>query len=91
MYAAAALVFMATVTCARPSHDGFVYVCDRTNHRIQVFKTDGTFVMEKVISPKTLQGTVHDVAFSVDKAQTFLYVPDPRNARVNILRRQGVR
>lgn len=79
-----------TVTCARPSHDGLVYVCDRTNHRIQVFKTDGTFVMEKVISPKTLQGTVHDVAFSPDKAQTFLYVPDPRNSRVNILRRSDM-
>ncbi len=78
------------VTCARISHDGFVYVCDRTNHRIQVFKTDGTFVMEKVIAPKTLQGTVHDIAFSPDKAQRFLYVPDPRNSRVNILRRSDM-
>ena len=29
----------ATVHCARVSNDGFVYVCDRTHNRIQVFKT----------------------------------------------------
>jgi Beta-propeller repeat len=76
-----------TVTCARVSHDGLVYVCDRANHRFQVFKTDGTFVAEKVISPRTIQGTVHDIAFSHDPEQRFLYVPDPRNAKVFILRR----
>jgi hypothetical protein len=79
-----------TVTCARVSHDGFVYVCDRTNHRFQVFKTDGTFVAEKVISPHTLQGTVHDIAFSRDPEQRFLYVPDLRNAKVLILRRSDL-
>jgi hypothetical protein len=79
-----------TVTCARVSHDGFVYVCDRANHRFQVFKTDGTFVAEKVISPRTLQGTVHDIAFSQDPEQRFLYVPDPRNSKVFILRRSDL-
>src|SRR5262245_19813395 len=79
-----------TVTCARVSRDGFVYVCDRTNHRFQVFKTDGTFVTEKVISPRTLQGTVHDIAFSPDPEQRFLYVPDPRNSKVFILRRSDL-
>jgi len=29
------------VHCAQPSSDGLIYVCDRTNNRIQVFKTDG--------------------------------------------------
>jgi hypothetical protein len=79
-----------TVTCARVSHDGLVYVCDRANHRFQVFKRDGTFVAEKVISPKTIQGTVHDVAFSQDPEQRFLYVPDPRNSKVFILRRSDL-
>ncbi|HEV3062123.1 MAG TPA: hypothetical protein VGY48_27985 [Vicinamibacterales bacterium] len=79
-----------TVTCARVSHDGLVYVCDRTNHRFQVFKTDGTFVAEKVISPRTIQGTVHDIAFSGDAGQQFLYVPDPRNSKVFILRRSDL-
>jgi hypothetical protein len=79
-----------TVTCARVSHDGLVYVCDRTNHRFQVFKLDGTFVTEKVIAPKTLQGTVHDVAFSADPEQRFLYLPDPRDSKVFILRRSDL-
>jgi DNA-binding beta-propeller fold protein YncE len=79
-----------TVTCARVSHDGLVYVCDRANHRFQVFKTDGTFVAEKVISPRTIDGTVHDIAFSHDPEQRFLYVPDPRNSKVFILRRSDL-
>jgi hypothetical protein len=79
-----------TVTCARVSHDGLVYVCDRTNHRFQVFKTDGTFVAEKVISPRAVQGTVHDIAFSHDPEQRFLYVPDFRNSKVLILRRSDL-
>jgi 6-phosphogluconolactonase (cycloisomerase 2 family) len=31
------------VHAVRISHDGLVYVCDRTNDRIQVFRKDGTF------------------------------------------------
>ena len=30
--------------------DGIVYVCDRQNNRIQVFRKDGTFVKEAVVS-----------------------------------------
>lgn len=78
------------VTCAHTSHDGLVYVCDRNNHRFQVFRTDGTYVAEKVISPRTLGGTVHDVAFSHDPEQKFLYVPDVRNSKVMILRRSDL-
>lgn len=51
--------FRGPVHCAEPSHDGLVYVCDRGADRIQVFKTDGTFVTEKQILPETLvQGSV---------------------------------
>jgi hypothetical protein len=35
-----------TVHCAIVSKDRFVYVCDRVNDRVQVFRTDGTFVKE---------------------------------------------
>ena len=38
-----------TVHCAIVSNDGFVYVCDRVNDRIQVFRKDGTFVKEAFI------------------------------------------
>ncbi len=34
------------VHCVRLSNDGLVYVCDRANDRIQVFRKDGTFVKE---------------------------------------------
>ncbi|HYV98583.1 MAG TPA: hypothetical protein VE967_14095 [Gemmatimonadaceae bacterium] len=78
----------SAVTCAVPSKDGMIYVCDRGNDRIQVFKKDGSFVKEKVISPKTLApGSVADIAFSRDAAQKYLYVADGMNNRVWILDR----
>ena len=36
--------FRNPVHCAEIAKDGLVYVCDRTNDRIQVFHKDGTFV-----------------------------------------------
>jgi len=58
------------------SNDDLVYVADRSNNRIQVFKPDGTFVKEGFVARETLThvGTVVDLAFSPDKAQQFLYV-----------------
>jgi DNA-binding beta-propeller fold protein YncE len=35
-----------TVHCASLANDGLVYVCDRVNDRIQVFKKDGTYIKE---------------------------------------------
>jgi len=35
------------------SRDGLVYVCDRTNNRLQVFRKDGTFVQEAFIAKNT--------------------------------------
>src|SRR5215471_5524889 len=45
--------FRNPVHCAELSKDGLVYVCDRVNDRIQVFKKDGTFVKEVFIAKKT--------------------------------------
>ena len=68
------------------SRDGFVYVADRPNDRIQVFRKDGTFVKEGFIAPKTLlAGAASGLAFSPD--QRFLYVIDGANHHVWILRR----
>jgi hypothetical protein len=74
----------------RISNDGLVYVADRVNNRIQVFKLDGTFVKEVYIERKTSsnEGTGFDVAFSADKAQKFFYVPDGSNKKVQIVDRQ---
>jgi DNA-binding beta-propeller fold protein YncE len=76
------------VHSVRIARDGLVYVCDRTNDRIQVFRKDGTFVAEKFIARQTLgSGSVWDIGFSTDAAQTFLVVNDGTNQQVYILRR----
>jgi hypothetical protein len=76
------------VHSVRIARDGLVYVCDRTNDRIQVFRKDGTYVAEKLIARQTLgSGSVWDIGFSTDAAQTFLVVNDGTNQQVYILRR----
>jgi len=81
--------FRNPVHCADLSVDGLVYVCDRVNDRIQVFKPDGTFVQEVFIAKNTKQsGSVWDVAFSRDPQQRFLYVVDGMNDRIYILERK---
>jgi DNA-binding beta-propeller fold protein YncE len=80
--------FRSPVHCADLSNDGFVYVCDRSNDRLQVFRPDGTFVKEVFIAKNTkASGSVWDVAFSRDPQQRFLYVLDGINNRVYILQR----
>ena len=88
---AAAAQHFGIVQCVTTSSDGLVYVCDRTNDRIQVFKKDGSFVKEKAIAPKTTgDGSVWDVAFSRDPRQTYLYVADAMNMKVHVLDRQSL-
>jgi hypothetical protein len=66
----------------RISNDGLVYVCDRTNDRIQVFKKDGSFAKEGVIARHTFgSGSSWDIAFSPDPAQRYLIMPDGTNER----------
>ncbi|MEX2269948.1 MAG: hypothetical protein WD690_00665 [Vicinamibacterales bacterium] len=75
--------------CVALSKDGLVYVCDRRNNRIQVFRKDGTFVREAVVEKATRgEGSVWDIAFSSDAQQRFLYVADGSNQKVWILNRQ---
>jgi hypothetical protein len=53
-----------------------------------VFRKDGAFIAEKFIAPHTLgSGSVWDIGFSRDPAQTFMVVPDGTNQQVYILRR----
>lgn len=81
--------FRGPVHCAEPSLDGLVYVCDRGADRIQVFRTDGTFVKEKQVLPETLvQGSVWDIAFSKDAEQKYIYLADGQNHRVHIIERE---
>jgi DNA-binding beta-propeller fold protein YncE len=77
------------VHAVRISHDGLVYVCDRTNDRIQVFRKDGTFVKEAFIAKETFgSGSVWDIGFSTDPQQAFLFVPDGTNQQVYVVDRQ---
>jgi DNA-binding beta-propeller fold protein YncE len=81
--------FRNPVHCAMVSVDGLVYVCDRGNDRIQVFRTDGTFVKEAFLERETRgSGSVWDMAFSRDPAQKYLYVCDGENDKIRILDRQ---
>ena len=83
--------FRTPVHCADLSNDGLVYVCDRPNDRIQVFKADGTFVKEKFIAKKTLgDGSVWDVAFSRDPEQKYMYLADGKNEKVYVMDRQSL-
>ncbi len=76
------------VHCAKLSRDGFVYVCDRINNRIQVFRKNGTFVTEWFYEKRTLgNGAVWDLTLSRDPQQTWLFNADGENNEVRILRR----
>ena len=80
--------FRSPVHCAELSNDGLLYVCDRVNDRIQVFKPDGTFVKEQVLYKNTLgDGSVWDIAFSKDPQQKYIYLADGANEQVHILLR----
>jgi DNA-binding beta-propeller fold protein YncE len=81
--------FANPVACAELSNDGLVYVCDRANNRIQVFKKTGELVKEASVAPNTKgAGSVWDITFSRDPQQQFLYVADGQNMKVHILDRQ---
>jgi DNA-binding beta-propeller fold protein YncE len=78
------------VHCVRIAQDGLVYVCDRRNNRIQVFKKDGTFVKEMIIEKNTLaDGSVWDLEFWPDARQTFLLNADGANNEVRTLLRDS--
>lgn len=80
------------VHAVRISNDSLVYVCDRSNDRIQVFQKDGTFVHEEFIARRTTgNGSAWDIDFSHDPQQTFIYVTDGTNQCVWILWRGSLK
>jgi len=77
------------VHCVRISNDGLVYVCDRVNDRIQVFRKDGTFVKEFRVEPATLQnGSVWDLVLSNDAQQQFIFIADGANGQIHTISRE---
>src|SRR5262249_8844962 len=73
--------------CVVMGKDGLLYVCDRGNDRIQVFKKDGTLVKMIAVKPGTgfssapdgtagrlAGGSAFDLDFSSDHPQTYMFV-----------------
>ena len=79
------------VHCVRLARDGLLYVCDRVNNRIQVFRKDGAFVREFVVAPDTRgAGSMWDADLSPDAAQSFIHAADGENNVVwTLLRDSG--
>ncbi len=77
-----------TVHCVNVSKDGFVYVCDRVNNRVQVFRKDGTFVREAFFDRNTRRsGSVWDMTFSRDPQQTYIYIANGIDQTISIVLR----
>ena len=81
--------FRNPVHCVQIARDGLVYVCDRTNNRIQVFQKDGTFVREFLVEKGTRQnGSVWELAIWPDEKETFLINADGANNELRTLSRE---
>jgi hypothetical protein len=81
--------FRNPVHCVERSNDGFVYVCDRANNRLQVFTAEGKFVKEGIFARNTLgSGSAWDIAFTRDPEQRFILMADGQNSRVRIIVRE---
>jgi hypothetical protein len=78
------------VHCIALAKDGLVYVCDRTNNRVQVFHKDGTYVRQFVFDPKTKgSGSTWGIAFSpLDKKQDYFVLIDGTNNVIETVRRK---
>ena len=79
------------VHCVNRGPDDTIYVCDRRNNRLQVFREtgDGVEFLENVVIATETGGlrTASDVAFSPDGK--YVYVADMMNGRVWILLREN--
>ena len=83
--------FANPVHCVVKTSDDVLYVCDRINNRLQVYREGaaGTVEFERTIAfaPSTRgTGSVTDVALSPD--ETYVYVADMMNGRIWILSRE---
>ena len=86
------------------SRDGLIYLSDRANNRIQVFRQNGEFVREKILrprcgaqekatwTPKRPCGNeaTFSVGFSPDPAQTYIYSADGGSHFITVLRRSDL-
>lgn len=86
-------VFGDIVHCINQDSEGYIYVCDRRNNRVQIFKREEngniTFQRNFAVAPTTGGlGSATDVAFSPD--ETYLYIADMMNGRIWIYHRASL-
>lgn len=83
-------VFGDIVHCVVRGPDSTIYVCDRRNNRLQLFRetADGAEFLQDIVIGAGTGGTrtASDVAFSPDG--TYVYVADMMNGRVWVLLRE---
>ena len=86
------------------SRDGLIYLADRANNRIQVFRQNGEYVAEKILrvrcgaqekaawAPKRPCGTeaAFSIGFSHDGPQTYLYIADGGSHFITVVRRKDL-
>ena len=86
------------------SRDGLIYLADRANNRVQVFRQNGDYVTEKILrvrcgpqeraswAPKRPCGNeaAFSIAFSHDAPQTYLYIADGGSHFITVLRRSDL-
>ena len=66
---------------------GLVYVADRGNNRIQIFKEDGTYVTQWVYDPETKwPGSTWDLAIPETDPDYLVFI-DGTNNKLNVVRR----
>jgi hypothetical protein len=73
----------------RVSNDGFVYVADRANRRIQVFTVDGKYVTQTFLNgsgPSNPSG----LALSADPEQRFMYVAENETDHLVVVERKSL-
>ncbi len=80
--------FANPVHCVKLANDGMVYICDRSNNRVQVFRRDGTYVREFIYAPTTQgSGSAWDMVLWPDANQTYLIMVDGTNNEMRVIRR----
>ena len=86
------------------SRDGLIYLADRANNRIQVFRQNGEFVREKILrprcgaqekatwAPKRPCGNeaAFSIGFSHDAPQTYMYIADGGTHVITVVRRSDL-
>jgi DNA-binding beta-propeller fold protein YncE len=86
------------------SRDGLIYLADRANNRIQVFRQNGEYVAERILRPRCgaqEQATwtpkrpcgneaTFSLGFSHDGPQTYIYSADGGSHFITVLRRKDL-